>query len=1019
MRGVRQAGRVGAVHARSGNRRQPGLEAIAQQAQPGVARRKIARGEGAGLAEADHRRDIDRRSPALALLGAADEKRRKGGAAADPERRRAERTVELVRRERQVVHSKLLDRDRDLSNRLDRIAEHRHAALAQGRRQFGHRLEGPELVVGQHEGSEPRPGTGGGDHPARGHHPVLLRRHLVHDDPGAGGAGTRGAEDRRVLEGRNDEPVARSALAQAGSRPRHCWLPSPTKRRRSPPASGSRSASPPARGRLRRPRAPPVRSDVPRRDSPTVHRSRPPRRARGASPPGPRGREGSSHCGRSTIRASGADSIAARPAPDLQQSTGMPTPPRRIGPTRGRLPVGLCLLLALLGQLALQPCAARGRAGALSQEYLAWLEEVDSILTPEERAAFLALDKDYQRDAFIERFWQARDPYPDTVRNEMRETWTARVEQARLWFGSLKEERARLFLLNGAPAARLEGQCAGTTWPLEIWVYPRSERIREDVVMFVFYRRFAQGPFRLWYPDEGLAMLMQFAPVGTSDSALLEEMSRSCMQRDDIAAALANILRRGRIDFQRVLETALAPIAPISREWVATFNSYSTDLPEGVANLSAELAIAFPGRRQSRSVMQGTLAVSTAGLTPADNAGARSFDFQLNGEILIGKKLFDAFRYKFDIPLATADPAPRRRGNSEVRRPPPGRPSAPAIPATIPLVFERFLRPGKYTLILKLEDLNGGGFFRKLIEVEVPAVEGPVPQEVDAFSAGIFAEANAALSTLDNTIRHRAAARRAPGRAGALRQPHHRNRHLRGAVHPRRPVDPAQEPAALFGGARPRRGAAHPDVARQRLRRPGEGGRLGRDPGQCQQPPFPRAAHRAAPRRAVREEPARRSRGRSPRGRRARSRRVLPQRDPGGDALPGAVHPADRAPRGWRHRLRPRRRPSGRRQPDRGSRLRQRAGQPRGARRPVRRALHHGARPREPPGPGSRTGRLPRPRGRRAAGDRALRAPRKSAHSRRHPARRLGFHGEPTWRRPRRRRSSSSRAPSRRRTAAP
>ncbi len=75
------------------------------------------------------------------------------------------------------------------------------------------------------------------------------------------------------------------------------------------------------------------------------------------------------------------------------------------------------------------------------------------------------------------------------------------------------------------------------------------------------------------------------------------------------------------------------------------------------------------------------------------------------------------------------------------------------IPASIPLVFERFLRPGAYTLILKLEDLNGGGYFRKVVEIEVPAVEGPVPQEVDELSAGIFAEANAALSTLDNTIR--------------------------------------------------------------------------------------------------------------------------------------------------------------------------------------------------------------------------------------------------------------------------
>lgn len=429
----------------------------------------------------------------------------------------------------------------------------------------------------------------------------------------------------------------------------------------------------------------------------------------------------------------------------------MGTPRRRIGTAPGNLPVGLCLLLALLGQLALlAPLPAADRE-EMSAEHQAWLVEVDSILTPEERATFEALEKEYQREAFIERFWQARDPYPDTVRNEMRETWSARVEQARFWFGSLKEERARLLLLNGPPVARLEGQCSGTTWPLEIWVYERSERIREDVVMFVFYRRFAQGPFRLWYPDEGLAMLMQFAPVGTSDSALLEEMSRSCMQRDDIAAALATILRRGRIDFQRVLETALAPIAPISREWVATFNSYSTDLPEGVANLSAELAIAYPGRRQSRSVMQGTLLVSTQGLTPADNAGARSFDFQLNGEILIGKKLFDAFRYKFDIPLA---PAPGSGAAGEgTASGEPGAAPAPAAPAAIPLVFERFLRPGRYSLILKLEDLNGGGYFRQRVEIEVPAVEGPVPQEVDAFSAGIFAEANAALSTLDNTIR--------------------------------------------------------------------------------------------------------------------------------------------------------------------------------------------------------------------------------------------------------------------------
>lgn len=448
----------------------------------------------------------------------------------------------------------------------------------------------------------------------------------------------------------------------------------------------------------------------------------------------------------------------------------MRTPLRRTGLTHGLLSGGSLLLAAALfvPLIASRPLpAVEEKETDLAEEYRAWLDEVDAIITKEERAAFLKLEKDYQRDAFIERFWQARDPFRDTVRNEMRETWTARVEQAKVYFGTLKEDRARFFLLNGPPAARMEGQCSGTTWPLEIWVYQRSERIHEEVVLFVFYRAFAQGQFKLWYPDEGLSRLMQFAPVGTSDSVLLGELGRNCMQRDDIAAALATVLRRGRMDFQRVLDDALAPIAPTTREWVATFNSYSTDLPADAAELTAELAITFPGRRQSRSVMQGTLGVATAHLQPADNAGARSFDFQLNGEILLGRKLFDAFRYKFNIPLAgpadaaagvpttaaqAGDPAAAAAAPSAA-----GTGAAPAgaadIPPTIPLVFERFLRPGKYTLVLKLEDLNGGGFFRKMVEIEVPAVEGPVAPEPDQFSAGIFAEANAALSTLDNTIR--------------------------------------------------------------------------------------------------------------------------------------------------------------------------------------------------------------------------------------------------------------------------
>src|SRR5262245_28252928 len=68
---------------------------------------------------------------------------------------------------------------------------------------------------------------------------------------------------------------------------------------------------------------------------------------------------------------------------------------------------------------------------ALPAKYQAWLEEVDVLISKEEKAAFLELKEDYHRDAFIARFWKARDPYPDTGRNEFRDRWDETVAQAR------------------------------------------------------------------------------------------------------------------------------------------------------------------------------------------------------------------------------------------------------------------------------------------------------------------------------------------------------------------------------------------------------------------------------------------------------------------------------------------------------------------------------------------------------------------------------------------------------------
>jgi Ca-activated chloride channel homolog len=411
----------------------------------------------------------------------------------------------------------------------------------------------------------------------------------------------------------------------------------------------------------------------------------------------------------------------------------MPKPNLRDNPRSGSLARALvatlltaCLFPALAGA---QSRAERERIAELPEVYRAWLVEVAAILSDAERTAFLALEQDYQRDAFIERFWQVRDPYPDTARNEARDAWESRLAQARQEFASLDEDRARLFLLNGPPALRMAASCA-STWPLEVWVYPAGDRLPE-VLVLVFVQRFAQGRYVLWNPAEGIAALFQFAPPNADERRLLEELQRGCPRADQIAAAIASVARRGALQYTMLLARAERPIEPPSREWVATFNAYSTDIPPDADRLPVELAVSYPGRRQSRSILQATLSVPAEAAATAELGGHRSYNFLLNGEILLDRRLFDAFRYKFDLPAGDE-----------------GVPTA-----AIPLVFERFLRPGTYRLIVKLEDLNGGAFFRGEREIEVPQLDDEPLATIDDETAKILAEANAALSTLESSIR--------------------------------------------------------------------------------------------------------------------------------------------------------------------------------------------------------------------------------------------------------------------------
>lgn len=377
------------------------------------------------------------------------------------------------------------------------------------------------------------------------------------------------------------------------------------------------------------------------------------------------------------------------------------------------------------------PAAAEGGGAPLADKHEEWLEMVAPLIDAKEKAAFLALKRDYQRDAFIRRFWEVRDPYPQTSRNELRERWEDRAKIVRELLGGFGEDRARILLLNGEPGEVFKGRCSQLL-PTEIWSYPGTERIKSQFsVVFVSRSGSPNGPFKLWGPSEGVDALLSLEMRTRAREGMdVEQIADLCPQGGDILARVGEA-----VDWPFVEEKAKLIPRP-GDEWIQGFASFSTDLPEGAQRLEAAIELTFPSRFGSRTVLQGLVTVprEKAGREQIPGSSSGAYSFLIDGEILRNDELFEHFRYRFVFP------------EGEVKS------------ESIPVIFQRFLRPGSYDLILKVEDTAGNRFFRETRTLEVPVVEtvaaAPAPNAGPAATPeAALAEANAAIGSGDQTLR--------------------------------------------------------------------------------------------------------------------------------------------------------------------------------------------------------------------------------------------------------------------------
>ena len=152
-----------------------------------------------------------------------------------------------------------------------------------------------------------------------------------------------------------------------------------------------------------------------------------------------------------------------------------------------------------------------------------WIDDVEPILTPQERDAWKKLQTDEEREQFIGGFWHLRDPDPDTDENEFREQYYERVEYANERFSSgipgVKTDRGRIYLKYGKPdeieshpsggpytLASYEGNGSTSTYPFEKWWY-RHLPGRSDVEI-EFVDPTGSGEYRIARnPFEKMAML--------------------------------------------------------------------------------------------------------------------------------------------------------------------------------------------------------------------------------------------------------------------------------------------------------------------------------------------------------------------------------------------------------------------------------------------------------------------------------------------------------------------------------
>jgi GWxTD domain-containing protein len=166
------------------------------------------------------------------------------------------------------------------------------------------------------------------------------------------------------------------------------------------------------------------------------------------------------------------------------------------------------ILAALIFGLLLSPDAsAAAKHAKLPSNYQHWLdEEVSYLITDQEKANFVSLTTNQDRDHFIESFWAIRNPDPNSPTNTFREEHYRRLDYVNNHFGSIaaqdgwSTDRGMVYITLGPPQQKHAYLNARELKPIETWFYQDPGHALAPYFSVVFYRQSAAEDFKIYSP---------------------------------------------------------------------------------------------------------------------------------------------------------------------------------------------------------------------------------------------------------------------------------------------------------------------------------------------------------------------------------------------------------------------------------------------------------------------------------------------------------------------------------------